>query len=303
MRFLVSRTAQAAVSIWGAVTIVFLALHLAGNPAAIIAGPTATAEQVRLIAAQLGLDKPLYVQYLAYLGHLVRADFGFSYAAQQPALAVFLSRLRYTAALASTGFTLALVLGLACGLAMARFGGVVERVLMAIVSGGQSLPSFWLGLLLILIFSVTLHWLPSSGSESWKAIILPTVTLASFLFPALARITRQSLLDELPSEYVRTARAKGMPDGLIWRKHLLRNAALPIVTIAALQLAYMLGGAVLTETVFAWPGVGQLTVQAVQQLDLPVVETIVIFAAVTFVGANLVADLLYSVLDPRVTFR
>lgn len=300
MRFLVNRTAQAIVSIWGALTIVFVAVHLAGNPAAIIAGPTATAEQIRAIEVQLGLDRPLGVQYLAYLGHLLRGEFGFSYAEKEPAIAVVMSRLRYTAALAAVGFALALVLGLGCGVAMARFGGAVERILMVAVSGGQSLPSFWLGLLLILVFSVTLHWLPSSGSESWKAIILPSVTMASFLFPALARVTRQSLLDELPSEYVRTARAKGTPDGVIWRKHLLPNAAIPIVTIAALQLAYMLGGAVLTETVFAWPGVGQLTVQAVQQLDLPVVETIVILAAVTFVGANLVADLLYSMLDPRV---
>lgn len=303
MYFLLRRIAQAVVSLWGAITIVFVALHLAGNPAAIIAGPTATAQQVRQIAIQLGLNQPLYVQYLTYLGHLVMGNFGFSYAEQEPALWVVGPRLRYTVELALSGFALAVVAGLGSGLLMARFGGWVERLLMTVVSGGQSMPSFWLGLLLILIFSVSLHWLPSSGAGSPQALVLPSVTMASFLFPALARISRQSLLDELPSDYVRTARAKGVPEGVIWRKHLLRNAALPIVTIAALQLAYMLGGAVLTETVFAWPGVGQLTVQAVQQLDLPVVEAIVVLAAITFIGANLVADILYSLLDPRVKFE
>jgi len=301
VRFLISRFIQSVLSLLGAVTIVFVVLHFSGNPAAIVAGPTATAQEIHQIYVQMGLNRPLVVQYLSYLWKLVHGNFGYSYSQYEPAIQVVLTHLGYSVELALVGFGIASVFGVVCGVLMARFGGWVESALVALVGVGQSVPSFWLGLMLILLFSVTLHWLPSSGAGSTSAVILPGITLASFLLPSIARVTWQTLLDEVPKDYVRTATAKGVPARTIWFKHMLRNAAIPIVAIGSLQMASLLGGAVLVEVVFAWPGIGQLTVQAVEALDLPVVETIVILASAAFIGANFIADVIYVVLDPRLS--
>lgn len=302
MRFYIIRLGQSLIAMWGVVTIVFVALHLSGNPAQLIAGQSATAQVVHNIEVQLGLNKPLIVQYGLFLGGLLHGDFGFSYAQSQPALWIVAARAPYSIKLALAAVALTIVVGVPTGILLAvRKGQWVDRLLMPVVTAGQSMPTFWSGLLLVLLFAVTLHWFPSSGDSQPTSIVLPAVTLASISIAAVARMTRSTVLAELGKDYVRSARAKGLADRVVLYKHILRNAAIPIITVVVLQLASLMGGAVIAETIFAWPGIGQLTVQSVEALDFPVVETIVILASAIYIASNLVADILYSIVDPRVS--
>lgn len=301
MRFVTGRFVQAIISLWGVVTIVFFVLHLSGNPALLLAPPNATAQQVAQIEAHLGLNKPLLAQYWVYLRNLVRGNFGFSYALNEPASMIVAGRIPYTAALALAAFTITVVVGVPVGILLAVYRETwLERLLMPIVVAGQSMPAFWSGLLLIYVFSVKLHWFPSSGAQSVSSIILPAITLGGLSVAAVARMTRSAVIGEMQKDYVRTARAKGTRSATIMLKHVLRNAAVPIVTIIALQLANLLGGSVITETIFAWPGIGQLTIQSVQSLDFPVVETIVILGAAVYIAANFLTDVTFSIIDPRI---
>lgn len=301
MRFIGGRLIQAIISLWGVVTIVFFVLHLSGNPALLLAPPNATAQQVHNIEVQLGLTKPLVTQYLVYMGHLVHGNFGFSYSLNEPARFVVANRVPYTAALAFAAFLLTVLIGVPAGVLLAVFRDRwIDRLLMPVIVAGQSMPAFWSGLLLIYVFAVTFHWFPSSGASGIRSLILPAVTLAGLSIAAVARMTRSTVIAEMQKDYVRTASAKGVRSSTIVYKHVLRNAAIPIVTVVALQLANLLGGSVITETIFAWPGIGQLTIQSVQSLDFPVVETIVIFGAAVYIAANFIADVAFSIIDPRV---
>lgn len=301
MRFIGGRLIQAIISLWGVVTIVFFVLHLSGNPALLLAPPNATAQQVHNIEVQLGLTKPLVTQYLVYMGHLVHGNFGFSYSLNEPARFVVANRVPYTAALAFAAFLLTVLIGVPAGVLLAVFRDRwIDRLLMPVIVAGQSMPAFWSGLLLIYVFAVTFHWFPSSGASGIRSLILPAVTLAGLSIAAVARMTRSTVIAEMQKDYVRTASAKGVRSSTIMFKHVLRNAAIPIVTVVALQLANLLGGSVITETIFAWPGIGQLTIQSVQSLDFPVVETIVIFGAAVYIAANFIADVAFSIIDPRV---
>jgi len=300
-RYVAGRAGQAVLQLFGVTTIVFILLRLSGDPARLLVPQQATAQDIARIRTQLGLDAPIWKQYLDYLNGLLHFNFGYSYLQSRSALTLVGERLPFTINLAVAALLLSMLIGIPVGMASAyyrrRFLG---RALMPFVLVGQSMPAFWLGILLILLFSVRLGWLPSTGFDGPSSIILPAVTLASLTMATLARITRSSFLEQLSADYVRTARSRGAGTGRVLFGHVLRNAALPVVTLLGLEVASLLGGAVITETIFAWPGIGQLTVQAIQARDFPVVQAIVLLVAVIYIGINFVTDMLYAVIDPRV---
>jgi peptide/nickel transport system permease protein len=237
---------------------------------------------------------------VSFVGNAFRGNLGYSYVQGESALSIVLSRFPNTVELAVSALVLAVIVGIPVGILSAIYREKwVERVLMPLVLVGQSMPAFWSGILLILLFSVHFHLLPSSGKAGLSTFILPTVVLASLTMATIARITRGSFLEHLDREYVRTARAKGASELRVNLRHILRNALLPVLTIVGLEAGNLLGGAVVVETIFAWPGMGQLTVQSVQARDFPVVEAVVLFAAAVYIVTNLVVDLLYGVVDPR----
>jgi peptide/nickel transport system permease protein len=241
------------------------------------------------------------VQYLAYLADLLRGDLGQSLVQRLPVSLILGSRLPYTLELAAGALAVALVIGIPAGIAMAVWrGGALERVLAAIVLAGQSLPTFWSGILLILFFGVTLRWLPTSGADSFASLLMPSLALGALATSTFARMTRVSVLDELGRDYVNAARARGLSMGATVARHVLRNAAIPVITVTALEIGNLLAGAVIVETVFAWPGIGQLAMQSIQARDFLVVQAIVLFVSVTYIGLNLLADLAYAAIDPRI---
>ncbi|RTL70268.1 MAG: ABC transporter permease [Pseudonocardiaceae bacterium] len=300
-RYIASRLGQAVLSIFGVATIVFFALRMSGDPARLLVPDGASAADIERVRSQLGLDLPLGTQYLHFLGGALHGDLGFSYVQNRPATEMIAERLPYTANLAVAALILSVVLGVLVGVATALGRGRwPEKVLMPLVLVGQAMPAFWTGLLLVLVFSVALRWLPSTGYDGPLSLLLPAVTLASLSLAAIARVTRGALLEQLSQDYVRTARAKGAGTFRLVTRHLARNSAIPVITVAALEFANLLGGAVVTEVIFAWPGIGQLTVQSVAARDFPVVQAIVLFAATVYVIVNLLTDLLYGVVDKRV---
>lgn len=300
-RYLAIRLGQALIALLGVITGVFFALRLSGNPAQLLAPQGATQLDIDRLSHQLGLDRPVWQQYFSYLGDLLHGNLGYSYVLHQPAWTLISQRLPYTINLAASAFVLSIVFGVGAGLIMAMSrDGWGERVLMPIVLVGQAMPAFWIGILLVLIFSVKLHLLPSSGDTGFSSLILPAITLAVLSTATIARVTRGAVLEQLSRDYVRTALSKGAGTlRLVWR-HLLRNIAIPVMTILALEIANLLGGSVITELIFAWPGLGQATVQSVNSRDFPVVQAIVILAATVYILVNLIADILYGVIDPRI---
>jgi peptide/nickel transport system permease protein len=300
-RYLGARIGQAVIALFGVTTAVFFALRLSGNPALLLAPQNATQQEINQISQQLGLNVPVWRQYLNYLGNLLHGNLGYSYVQHEPALTLLTQRLPYTINLTLAALAITIVFGVGAGMIMALTrGGWGERILMPVVLAGQAMPAFWTGILLILVFSVTFHWLPSSGDNTGTSLILPAITLASLSAATVARITRGAVLEQLSRDYVRTARSKGAGTWrLIWR-HLLRNVSVPVLTVLALETANLLGGAVVTEEIFAWPGIGQLTIQSVNDRDFPVVQAIVIFAATIYIVINLVTDVVYGFIDPRI---
>jgi peptide/nickel transport system permease protein len=300
--YLVWRSLHSLLLLWLVTVVVFGLLHLTpGDPASLMLGEQATPEQIRDLRRSLGLDEPLLTQYTRFLGHAVRGDFGMSIRAQRPALEVVLERLPATLLLAAGAFTFALALGLPIGvLSAAKRLSLWDHGSMALALMGQSMPVFWLGLMLIIVFSVHLRWLPVSGAGGPLHLVLPAITLGTFLIGLIIRLTRSSMLEVLGQDYVRTARAKGLGERAVIIRHALRNALIPVVTLLGLQLGILLGGAVITETVFAWPGVGMVTVTAIHQRDYPVVQCAVLVSAVLVVSINWAVDVLYHVLDPRI---
>jgi len=284
--------------------VVFILLHITpADPAVVMLGDMATPEQVANLRTALGLDAPLYVQYWRYLTSAVRGDFGLSIRARRSVATVVWERVPATAELSVAALGLALAVGLPLGVAAAiRRGTVTDLSVLLFSLVGQSMPAYWLGLMLIVVFSVQLHWLPGSGRGGVVHLVLPAVTLASFLVGLITRLARAELLDTLREDYVRTARAKGIGEVRVLWRHAYRNALLPIVTVVGLQIGTLLGGAVITEAVFAWPGIGSLAVVALFQRDYPVVQGVVLVAAVGFVAVNLVIDLVYQWLDPRIAY-
>jgi peptide/nickel transport system permease protein len=302
LRYLGVRLGQAVIALLGVTTAVFFALRLSGDPARLLAPQGATEADIDSLRHQLGLDVPVWHQYLNFLGQLAHGDVGYSYVQHEPALVLIAQRLPYTAQLALVALILSAVFGVVAGMVMALSrGGWGERILTPIVLVGQAMPAFWTGILLILVFSVTLHLLPSTGYDGPLSLLLPAITLASLSAATIARVTRGAVLEQLSRDYVRTARSKGAGTfRLVWR-HLLRNVSIPVLTVVALETANLLGGSVVTELIFAWPGIGQLTVQSVDARDFPVVQAVVILASTVYIVINLVTDVAYGFIDPRIT--
>ena len=299
--FLARRALYSVFVVWGAVTVIFLLVRvIPGDPAALIGGPTATPEQIEAIARELGTREPLPIQYLRFLQGAIMLDFGDSFRIGGSAISQVFQKLPATAILSFTAMLIAVVVSAPLGILAARHPGTfIDRVVSRFSLIGQSLPNFWVGLMLILLFSRQLRLLPSAGAESWQGIILPAVSLALPLMSVLIRLVRGGLLEVLGEDYVRTARAKGLNENVVVYHHAVRNMLIPVVTVAGLQLGRLLGGTVVVETVFAWPGIGRLLVDSIFARDFPVVQAAVAVIAVVFVFINLAVDLLYGRLDPR----
>jgi len=300
-RYLIGRLADGAIAIWGVVTIVFVISRLLGDPAVLLLPVGASQEQLQALRAGLGLDRPIFEQYLTYIAGIARGDFGQSFQFMRPALSVVLERMPATMALAASALAIGIVLGgLAGALAALYRGTLIEAGVMLLALLGQATPVFWLGLLLILIFAVDLGWLPTGGFNGPSSLVLPALTLGVFTSAAIARLLRSDLLDVMKDDHVRTARAKGLMPRTVFLWHMARNALIPVVTMIGILAGELLGGSVVTETIFSWPGVGRLIVQAMEAKDFPVVQAGVLMIATTFVAINLVVDLLYGLLDPRI---
>ncbi len=300
-RYLLSRVAQAVIATFGVITLVFFVMHLSGDPTLLLVPQGASGEQIAELRHALGFDRPLLTQYLAYLGQLLRGDLGQSLVQREPVSLILFSRIPYTLALAAGALAVALGIGIPAGIGMAVWRGrPVEHALAALVLTGQSLPTFWSGILMILFFGVVLRWLPTSGAEGPQSLIMPSVALGALAMSTFARMTRISVLDELQRDYVAAARARGLSLGAAVLRHVLRNAAIPVITVTALEIGNLLAGAVIVETVFAWPGIGQLAIQSIAARDFLVVQAIVLFVSVTYIALNLLADIAYSIVDPRI---
>lgn len=301
-RYLIRRLLYAALTVLGVVTLVFFLQRISGDPVAMMLPPETTFEEQDRFRALLGLDKPLHVQYGKFLLMLLQGDLGYSYRQAAPAIGLVLQRLPSSAQLAGAALTVALLIGIPSGvIAAIKRNSLIDRGVMAIALLGQAMPVYWLGILLILLFSVKLRWLPAIGAEGIVALIMPGIALGAYSSARLARLTRSTMLEVLRLDFVRTARAKGLREGRVVMRHAFRNALIPVVTVLGLEIAGLIGGAVITETVFAWPGVGRLSVDAILARDYPVVQAVVLLISTLFVSINLGVDLLYGVLDPRIS--
>ncbi len=298
LQYLTSRVISALLVVLVSASLVFFLIRLSGDPVQMMLGETSGIEQARALRHSLGLDKPLAAQYLIFLGNAVRGDFGRSFRYDQSALSLVLERLPATLELALGSLLLSILVAVPLGImAAARRGSVIDWLAGMLAVAGQSTPIFLLGLLLILIFAVNLHWLPSSGREE---PILPMITLAAYSLPLTMRILRSSMLDALGRDYIRTARAKGLTEHVVIYVHALRNALIPVVTVVGMRMGFLIGGAVITEKVFAYPGVGRLALQALSYRDFPVIQAFIAVIALLVAGLNLVVDILYGWLDPRI---
>lgn len=302
LRFLIARLGSAAVVVLGVSLAVFLLIHLVpGDPVEVMLGDSARAADRAALRHQLGLDLPLWQQLTDWLGGLAYLDLGESLHSRQPITEVLSERLPATAELTVAALGVALLLAVPLGIAAAMGrGGWWDRGAMTVSLLGVSVPNFWLGPLLIMVFSLGLGWFPVSGSDAPGSLVLPAITLGTALAAVLARMIRASLLEVLGEDYIRTARAEGLAPMRVMLHHALPNALLPVVTLLGLQLGALLGGAVITETVFSWPGVGQLMVEAIQKRDYPLVQGCVLLISVIYVLVNTATDLLYGWIDPRV---
>lgn len=295
------RVGTMVVALLGATIVIFLILHLTGDPTNILLPDSATPQQIAAFRHAQGFDRPLFVQYVDFLGGIVHGDFGSSLRYQQPAMQVVLERLPATAQLMLASVVLTLVISVP----LAFYGAVKDNALGRILLRGttvlgQGVPGFVLALLLIFVLSVLLHLLPSSGNTDFPLdLVMPSVVLASFTVPQVTRVLWTSLSEVLRSDYVRTARAKGLPARVVYGKHALRNALIPFLTLVGLQVGILLGGSVVTETIFGWPGIGQLMVQAISNRDYPVVQAAVAVVVLAFLVVNALVDISYSWIDPR----
>lgn len=302
--FLLRRLGQALVTILGVVTLIFFVQRLTGDPTYLLVPETATQADIAALRHQLGFDRPLPVQYLDFLGELVRFDLGQSVVQRVPVTTIIASRLPYTLMLAAGALIVACGIGVPIGILLAIFrNSPAAKAAAGFVLAAQSMPTFWSGILMILVFSVLLGWLPPSSTGDLSHLVMPSFALGLLSMATFARITRSALLDELSKDYVRTARSRGVRSGRLLIRHLARNASIPVITVAALEISNLLAGAVIVETVFAWPGLGQVTVQAILARDFMIVQGVVLLGAFVTVLLNLMSDLLYSLVDPRIVLE
>jgi peptide/nickel transport system permease protein len=300
-RFLVRRLIWAGVVLLAVSALSFLIVHLTGDPTAMYVSMEGTEEDYEILRHAMGFDRPLHEQYWSFLTKAVRGDFGNSLRRRSPALPLVLEKLPGTLRLTFAAMLLAAVIAIPLGIVSAtNKDSLLDTAAMIAALSGQSIPTFWLGIMLIVVFSVNLRILPSFGDTGWKSLVMPVVTLGVWATARTARLTRSSMLEVLMQDYLRTARAKGLQERTVILGHALRNAAIPIVTAMGLDMGNLLGGAIITEAVFAYPGIGLLSVQAVINKDIPVIQAVVCVVAAMLVGLNLVIDIVYGILDPRI---
>lgn len=301
LRYILSRLGQSVLVMFGVSVMIFYSLHLTGDPAAVMMPPGSNQDEINHFRIAMGFDKPLVWQYGHYLNGVLHGDLGQSLRYEQPVTELIAQRVPATLLLAITALAWSTLAGLFLGLVSAVWRNSFWDLLARLLAfSGQAIPVFWLGLLMILLFSLHLRWLPSSGYGKASQLVMPAISLGAYYMSAIARLVRASLIDVLHLDYIRTAQAKGLSPWRILIRHGLRNALIPVVTIQGMYFASLLGGALVTEIIFAWPGIGRLAVQAIQNRDFPLVQAIVLLAALVFVMVNLVIDLLYVVLNPRI---
>jgi peptide/nickel transport system permease protein len=303
-RYLLRRFVATLIVIWGVLTVIFLVVRIVpGDPAAVLLGTHATADMVAEQRVKMGLDRPLALQYVLFLRQASAGDWGRSYHEGRPAFGMVIERMPSTVELALTSIAVTVVLSFALGTLAARWvQSPVDRAVGVLSLAGQAIPNFWLGLVLILVFARNLNWLPSFGRGTLWHLVLPTVTLSIQLIGVMTRLIRAGILETAGQDFVRTARAKGVAEPKVMTRHVYRNMLIPVVTMLGLQLGALLGGVVVVEMVFAWPGLGRLIVTAINNRDYPVVQAAVTFTAVIFVVLNLLVDVTYGYLDPRIRY-
>jgi peptide/nickel transport system permease protein len=301
LSYIASRALQAFIVLIGVSAIVFFALFLTGDPAALMMPPEASKQEIAAFREAMGFNDPIFLQYGRFLLGALHGDLGISLRFQRPAYDLVLERLPATALLATAALAWSSLLGFALGIIAAmRKNGPADFAIRLVALLGQAVPVFWLGLLLIIIFALRLRLLPTGGIGTARQLILPAIALGAYYLSAITRIVRASLIDALAQDYVRTARAKGLSQWRITMRHALRNALIPVVTVQGMYFASLLGGALITEVIFAWPGLGRLAIESIQNKDFPVVQAVVLFAALAFVVANFLVDLTYAALNPRI---
>ena len=302
LAYLLRRGLHSLFVLFGVSVIVFLLLRLIpGDPVRLLLPPEATEQMVQETRRQLGFDQPIYTQYVLYLGQLLHGDLGTSIRFQRPVLDLVLERFPATLELTLVSMLVATLVAIPLGIvaAVKRYSRWDAGVMLGSLVG-QSVPTFWMGIVLILVFAVQLRVLPTSGRGSWQQLVLPSITLGAYMMALMARLTRSGMLEVLREDYVRTARAKGLPEYGVLVRHAFRNALLPVVTVCGMQVGALLGGAIITEAVFAWPGIGTLTINAIYMRDYPIVQATVLISAAAFVLINFALDLTYQWLDPRI---
>ncbi|WP_332302807.1 ABC transporter permease [Rhizobium sp. GR12] len=298
--FLFSRLLYAIAVIFGVSVAVFFLIRIGGDPSALFLPPEASAQEIERFRHLMGFDRPLLTQYFDFLGRAVRGDFGMSLRYDQPAMRLVLDRVPATLQLSSMALLISLVVSIPLAIMAATWrGSAIDRASLLISLIGQSFPAFWLAIMLILLFSETFRMLPPSGRGTWQHLIMPAIVLATYSTAIITRLLRSSMIEVLQSDYIRTARGKGVSEKRIVLKHALRNAAIPTLTVIGLQVGALLGGAVITEEVFAYPGIGRLAIQAISNRDFTVVQAFVLVMATAIVSINLLVDLSYGLLDPR----
>jgi ABC-type dipeptide/oligopeptide/nickel transport system permease component len=303
-RFLLHQLIQVLVVCLGISIITFLLLHLKGDPVVLLLPLDAGKEEMESFRHLMGFDQPLHSQYVRFLMGAVQGDFGDSLYMKKSAFALVLERMPATLLLTFAGLMISLVIAIPLGIASAiRRYSLVDNLCTMFAVGGQAMPIFWLGIMLIIIFAVNLRWLPASGFGTWTHLVLPATTLGVFLAPLTMRLVRSGMLEVLSQDYVRTARAKGVSERSVLLKHAFRNAAIPVITVIGLQFGQLLGGAIVTETVYAWPGVATFTVTAIRNSDFPVVQASVFLLALCIVVVNVFVDVLVGLIDPRIRLQ
>ncbi|MBI2205319.1 MAG: ABC transporter permease [Candidatus Rokubacteria bacterium] len=300
-RFVGRQVVQLAIVIVGISILSFSILHVIGDPVVLFVQEGAPKEEHERFRKLLGLDQPVYVQYWRFASRAVQGDFGKSWYGDMPVLDLVMERMPPTIYLTFAGLAVALLIAFPLGtLAALRRHTIVDTFCTMVAVGGQAMPIFWLGIMLIIIFAVQLRLLPASGYGTWQHFLMPAFTLGAFLAPITMRLVRSGLIDVMSTEYIKTARAKGLGERMVVAKHAFRNACIPVITVLGLQFGQLLGGAVVTETVFAWPGVATLTVEAIRNQDFPVVQCAVVLLALIIVTVNFIVDLVVGLIDPRV---
>lgn len=302
-RYIVRRLTHGAIVLLVITVLTFGLLHLGGDPVSLMAPDYFSEQDVVDLQQKMGLDQPFHIQYLKYMQNLMQGDLGTSFMQRRPALPIVLDRLPATMLLATTSLLLTVVIAIPLGILGAiKRGSVWDRLSLVLAMSGKAIPNFWFGVMLILLFSIWLGWLPSFGAGSWKHIIMPTITLALGNVAIITRIVRSSMIDALGQDYVRTARAKGLAENSVIMVHAFRNTSLPTVTVIGLEFGALLSGSVITETVFAYPGIGYLAIQAIRAKDFPIVLSVVLIIAILTLLITLLVDILYAALDPRVGY-